>query len=62
MANAVAKAQSEAGAAFAPAKGVTVLLCRSWALCYAQLYYCAVYPPSIEWTLPVMKAARSLSK
>ncbi len=32
--NAAAKAQSEAGAAFALfAKGVTALLCRSWALC-----------------------------
>lgn len=30
--------------------------------CYAQLYYCAVYPPSMEWTLPVIKAARSLSR
>jgi len=28
----------------------------------AQLHYCAVYPPSIEWTLPVMKAARSLNR
>jgi hypothetical protein len=32
--NAAAKAQSEAGVAFAPsAKGMTALLCRSWALC-----------------------------